>query len=231
MYLAGSAAVCAAATLPPALALPPDARGAAYAAAALAGFWLLASLAASWLVYDRSPLMTAAWVPAALGTAPRTWVAIDAGFDGFTPALRAALPRSQGRSLDIYNPALMTEPSIGRARRAAAAGSEQASHRHLPLADRSVEAVVLPLSAHELRSRHARAELFEEVQRVLVYEGRALVVEHLRNLPNFLAFGPGFLHFHSRRAWLRSFAQSNLEVCRELSITPFVRVFVLRRLP
>lgn len=42
-------------------------------------------------------------------------------------------------------------------------------------------------------------------------------------------FGPGFLHFHSRRVWTRCFAAAGLAVHEEFSITPFVRIFVLRR--
>jgi SAM-dependent methyltransferase len=229
MYAAGVGAALGAAALPVLWPLGPAVDAVAQAAAGLAAFWVAASLAASWLVYDRSALTTAGWVSGALGTTPRSWVAIDAGFDGMTAALRRALAGSQGRALDIYDPALMTESSIARARRAEASASEQVSHRRLPLPDASVDAALLLLSAHELRTHQSRRALFDEIGRVLAPDGRVVVAEHLRDLPNFVAFGPGFLHFHSRPAWLRCFTQSNFSICREMSITPFVRVFVLTR--
>jgi hypothetical protein len=56
-----------------------------------------------------------------------------------------------------------------------------------------------------------------------------VVAEHLRNWANFAAFGPGFLHFFSRRTWARCFRQARFVIDLEFSITPFIRVFVLRR--
>jgi SAM-dependent methyltransferase len=199
------------------------------AGSAAAVFWAVASICASWAVYDRSPLMAGRWVGDTLGFTPRSWVVIGAGFDQMTPVLRRLFPASSGRTFDIYDPAVMTEPSIARARRWAGTLAEQADPRRLPLGDGSVDAVVLPLSAHELRGHAARRALFLEVGRTLAGDGRVLVVEHLRDAANFVAFGPGFLHFHSRHAWHRCFAEAGLAVHDEFSITPFVRVFVLAR--
>jgi SAM-dependent methyltransferase len=101
----------------------------------------------------------------------------------------------------------------------------------LPAAAGTIDAVVLPLSAHELRTAAARRALFGEIRRVLAPGGRVVVVEHLRNLANVAAFGPGALHFHSRRTWAQCFSEAAFVVCREFPITPFVRVFVLRAWP
>ncbi len=51
------------------LPVAPEVRAGLYLATGLAGFWVLASLAASWVVYDRSPLMRWGWIPPALGCA------------------------------------------------------------------------------------------------------------------------------------------------------------------
>jgi SAM-dependent methyltransferase len=135
---------------------------------------------------------------------------------------------------DIYDPEEMTEPSIVLARRLRPQGelrqAEPANYRRLPLPTGTIDAAMLLLSAHELRSDEARAALFTELRRVLGPGGRVVVAEHLRDWANFLAYGPGFLHFHSRRTWVRCFARHRFDVHREFSITPFVRIFVLRRL-
>ena len=193
--------------------------------------WLAGSVAASWIIYDRSRLMRWDWIVKVLGFRPRAWMNIHAGLDESTPALRRLLGGSAGRALDIFDPFETTEPSILRARRLARneVAPEAVNFRHLPAPHGSIDAAFLLLSAHELRSHDARTALFAEVARVLSPEGRLVVVEHLRDWANFVAFGPGFLHFHSRKTWLECFAAANLDVLSEFSITPFVRIFVLRR--
>jgi SAM-dependent methyltransferase len=231
-YLTG---LVAAAAAPPIAAMLPATSDAIVAVACfvslLAWLWMLGSLGASWVVYDHSSLMTGLWIREALGFRPRSWINIHAGFDEMTPILRGLFPRSHGRGFDIYDPIEMTESSIARARQSWNTGdSEAASFQHLPAESDAIDAVVVPLSAHELRRHSARVALFTEIHRVLAPGGRVVIAEHLRNVPNFLAFGPGFLHFHSRRTWTRCFSESGFGIFDEFAITPFVRIFILRRL-
>jgi len=69
--------------------------------------------------------------------------------------------------------------------------------------------------------------LFAEAKRVLIPSGRIVVAEHLRSGWNFVAFGPGFLHFWPRREWLRLASAAKLRLVREGRITPFVGYFLL----
>ena len=46
---------------------------------------------------------------------------------------------------------------------------------------------------------------------------------------NFIAFGPGFLHFYPRRQWRHLARQAELAIESEFRITPFIAVFVFRR--
>jgi SAM-dependent methyltransferase len=237
-----AAAIAAAGLVPVAAArlpLPWPIRASAYAATALVVLWILASLLASWVVYDCSRLMEWDWVLQALGFSPKSWINLHAGLDESTPALRKIFKDASGRVFDIFDAREMTEPSIHRARlrslrqlRAGSAGlqSERADYRHLPVATGTIDVATLLLSAHELRSETARSALFTELRRVLGPGGRVIVAEHLRDWANFLAFGPGCLHFHSRRTWALCFSRHRFDIHREFSITPFVRVFVLRRL-
>ncbi len=211
-----------------------------YGGVGLMALWLVTSLVASWLIYDRSRLMDWDWVLQALGYSPASWINLHAGHDASTAALLKIFPSAQGRVFDIYDADEMKERSIVRARlrslrelrrgRPATVSAEPADYRHLPLPKGTIDVAMLLLSAHELRSEEARSALFAELRRVLGPAGRVIVAEHLRDWANFLAYGPGFLHFHSRRTWLRCFSRHRFDVHREFSITPFVRIFVLRRL-
>jgi len=228
-----AAAAAALAIAPPAilrLPLPGAVRLALFAATGLAGFWVAASLVASWVVYDRSPLMRWEWLPRALGFQPEAWINIHSGLDESTPKVRALLG-ARGRVFDMFDPGEMTEPSIVRVRRdKRTVDGEKVDFRHLPVPNGTIEAALLLLSAHELRTDAARIALFTELRRVLGPGGRVVVAEHLRDAANFLAFGPGFLHFHTRGTWTRCFARTRFDIHAEFPITPFVRVFVLRRL-
>jgi SAM-dependent methyltransferase len=216
------------------LAPPAWIRVAAYGSVGLVGLWLLTSLAASWIVYDRSKLMRWDWVLQALGFTPGSWINIHAGLDESTPALRTIFRDARGRVFDMFNAEEMSERSIARARvrsrQSTGAQPERVDFRRLPVPKGTIEAALLLLSAHELRTDEARIALFTELRRVLGPGGRVVVAEHLRDAANFLAFGPGFLHFHSRRTWTRCFSRTRFDIHAEFPITPFVRVFVLRRL-
>jgi SAM-dependent methyltransferase len=96
-----------------------------------------------------------------------------------------------------------------------------------PVDTASQDAVLALSAAHEIRNHSRRASFFKEAKRVLRSGGRVVVVEQLRDLPNFLCFGIAAFHFLSRRTWLRSFRDSGLIVEREFAITPFMRAFVL----
>jgi len=196
-----------------------------------AALWMVASIAASWIIYDRSRLSRWEWIGDAIGLRPRRWINVHAGFDQSTPALQRLLAPSDGRVFDIFDPVEMSEPSVARARRLCRpeVDPEPVDFHHLPVPQDSIDAAFLLLSAHELRTDAARASFFGELHRVLSPAGRIIVAEHLRDCANFAAFGPGFLHFFSRRTWARCFAQARFVIDREFSITPFIRVFVLRR--
>ncbi len=218
----------------PALALFPLnlwLRAALIAGLGLTAYWAVMSLAVSHWVYDRSGICEWEWIPEALAAFPSRWANIHAGFDESSPALHWLFPDARGVTLDIFDPAEMTERSVAVARSAGntTGATMLADFRNLPLATGELDAVFLLFAAHEIRRSDSRLKFFNELRRVLKPGGRAIVVEHLRDWRNFVAFGPGFAHFHSRQTWLDAAGAAGLQVVRELCFTPFVRVFVLHQ--
>jgi len=224
--MAALAAILAVVLLP----MPRFVAVLATAATAAALLWSASSLLVSHWIYDRSPLREWDWLAGLFPAPPRRWTSLHAGLDETFGALARIFPAEAGTVLDIYDPVEMTEPSIARARRLSLDRSAKpADFRSLPLPDGSQDAVFLIFAVHELRRPESRLRLFQEIARVLAPGGRAVLVEHLRDGRNFLAFGPGFLHFLPRREWLRVAAAAGLAVREERRVTPFVAVLVLEK--
>ncbi len=195
-------------------------------------FWLAASVVTAHYVYDRSGLYGLGWLGLHLPEARRRWVNFHAGLDETSAGLARVCGSATGAALDIYDAREMTEPSIGAARRRGirAVVPAAADWRALPLADGSVDVALVMFVAHELRRGPARAEWFREVARVLRRGGRAAVVEHVRDGANWLAFGPGALHFFPAAAWRRAGEEAGLGLRAEVRLNRFVRLFVLERM-
>jgi SAM-dependent methyltransferase len=191
--------------------------------------WMTTSLLVSHYVYDRSGLYDFRWMLERIPSQPRTWLNIHCGLDQTSSLLLSVFPGSKGQILDIFDPVEMTEPSIVRARGGSTALSDTptANFRSLPVPSSTCDAVFLIFAAHEIRNGSSRREFFGEVARILSANGSVVMIEHLRDLPNFVGFGPGFLHFQSRREWLCVASSANLVAAREFALTPFVRVFLL----
>ena len=192
----------------------------------------LISLAVSTYVYDYAGLYELGWLPARITPEPGIkLLTISAGFDEITPLLAQRWPAEQLLAVDFYDPTRHTEVSIKRARQAypPVPGTKQVSTNALPLATHSADYALAFLAAHEVRDPAERAAFFREIGRVLKPTGEIIVVEHLRDTANFLAYTIGFFHFHSRRAWLATFRAAGLQVAQEIKITPFLTAFILRK--
>jgi signal transduction histidine kinase len=198
-------------------------------ATAPAAFWTCSSLLVSYYVYGRPALYSLGWLDQCLSRAPRRWVFIHAGLDETSGRLAARYPSSESQVLDIFDAREMTERSIQEARSTQTRRSKRADWRALPLNDAEMDTAFLVFAAHELRRPEARAQFFREVARVLRQDGEVILVEHLRDGANFLAFGPGFLHFLDERAWRQAAVAGGLQIRDRFQVTPFVNVFVLRR--
>jgi SAM-dependent methyltransferase len=229
------AAALAASAVAPAIAatglLPAWASLLLSLAAACSLYWLVASLLASHWIYDRSPTADWSWLPAVVhsgGFAPRRWINVHAGYDTATACLRRLFP-AESATIDLFDPQLLTEASIHRARALYPPSADTVAGKPdaLPLESRSCDAAFLLLAAHELRVPALRRQLFTEIRRVLRPGGRVLLAEHARDAANFLAFGPGFWHFLPSGTWPALARDTGFRVIGSGRVTPFVRWYLL----
>lgn len=189
------------------------------------------SLFVSWYVYDRSRLYDFKWLETNVDDSSLRVANIHAGFDETSRLLDARFPRAKILVFDFYDPLKHTEVSIRRARKASPPfpGTKAIATQRLPLDDASMDHVVLFLAAHEIRDEDERVTFFREIHRVLKPTGKAHVSEHLRDLPNFLAYNIGFFHFIPKLSWYRTFDKASLKLSEEIKHTPFITTFVLRK--
>lgn len=199
---------------------------------ALAGsaYFLVGSLGVSHFIYDRSDLYRWEWFKRAMrGANLRQAIFCHSGFDETSTELRERCGALQWQILDHFDASRMTEASIRRARAKfpPTAGTLPSRYDAWPVAAESADVVIALLAIHELRRETERSAWFAESKRCLRQGGRVVLVEHMRDAANFLAFGPGFLHFHSPASWRRCWVGAGFRSIDEFRITPFVRIFVL----
>jgi SAM-dependent methyltransferase len=196
--------------------------------AVAAAFSVLLSLLATWHAYDASGLYQVSWLAPELGNARRA-ANVHAGFDETSVPLMSAFPRTHWHVLDFYDPAKHTEISIRRARKARPPAPDTMAIRtdQIPLADSSLDRLLLILAAHEIRDDDERVEFFRELKRVLAPGGRVIVTEHLRDPANIAAYSIGAWHFHPRDAWLATFQAAGFRVAREFHNNLLITTFVL----
>jgi SAM-dependent methyltransferase len=198
-------------------------------AAVVAAWYACASFGAFHWMFDRSELLSGMWLREEVTQTPRRWVQINAGLEETTLPVSDVFPEAEGTTLDLFDPATMTEPAVTRARQQRAdKAAIFAQPESLPVEDGWTDLIVVTLAAHEIRSGPRRERLFQELRRIVSPAGTVIVVEHLRDLADALAFGPGIMHFFPRAEWLRLGRLAGLKIERERPITPFVRVFVYR---
>jgi hypothetical protein len=184
------------------------------------------SLTVSWYVYDYSDLYTLDWMDF---PAIHQLVNINAGFDETSILLAEKFPGAALTVFDFYDPAKHTEISIERARKAYGPypGTINISTDDIPLV--SADLICMMLAAHEIRNSAERMMFFSLLKERLNDQGQMIVLEHLRDLPNFMAYNIGFFHFFSKKEWRRTFTGAGLTIHKEIKVTPFLSAFILQK--
>jgi hypothetical protein len=190
---------------------------------------LTISLIASYWIYDKSEIYSLLSLKSSKPTTRENWFTINAGFDEISPTLKTQFPDVKLRILDFYDPEKHTEASIGRARNAYPPHpeTETITSDHIPVEDNSTEKIIAFFSLHEIRSHEERVTTFNDLRRTLTENGELHLTEHLRDLPNLLAYNLGALHFHTRKVWEKTFDQSHFVIKSATKTTPFVTTFIL----
>ena len=194
-------------------------------------FTTFISLLISYYVYDLSGLYDFKWLDKIDIQRQFKIVNINAGFDETSSLLKSKFINSELTVLDFYNPKKHTEISIKRARKAypPCTNTLRVETSSLPLADCSVDKIFAFLSVHEIRDKKERHLFFKELYRVTQVNGQVFILEHMRDIANFLAYNIGAFHFHTKKTWLSAFYSAGFMIKNEVKITPFITLFILEK--
>lgn len=195
----------------------------------LMGLPIILSLVTSFYIYDFSNLYHFDWLLKYATREKKKILFIHAGFDEMSSLIQSEFPNSLVVHADFYDPVQHTEVSIKRARKAypPSAGTVWQDTQNMRLMDAPFDYIFVLLAAHEIRQSDQRSIFFKEQKKLLEARGKIFVLEHLRDLPNFMAFNIGFFHFFSRNSWLTTFHQAGLVLEQEVKQTPFISLFTL----
>jgi hypothetical protein len=191
----------------------------------------LISLVVSYYIYDTTDLYGLPFMKEMSITENSIIVNINAGFDETSELIKQKYPLSHLITYDFYDPKKHTEISIERARKAYPTYPNTISinTNSIPLANDSVDIIVLFFSLHEVRHHEERIQFLQLLQQKIKVSGTILIVEHQRDFMNFLTYNFGFLHFYGTRTWLANFKAANLSLVTHRKFTPFISIFTLQK--
>lgn len=192
---------------------------------------LAISLVVSCYIYDFTGFYTLDWLDAMPIGNPKKIININAGFDETSALLQARFPEAEMTVLDFYDPEKHTEVSIKRARKKYPPYPRTVAveTRNLTIKDGVSNVVFLIFAAHEIRDFKESLIFFAEVRRILDAQGKIVLVEHLRDWPNFLAYTVGFFHFFPKSRWHKIIEANGLKIASENKLTPFTHVFIITK--
>lgn len=189
-----------------------------------AGFWTPVSLAASWWVYDLSPLRHWRFFADRLPRPPSRILLVVAGFDEVSPVLGEVFP---GVEIDVVDVVDEAGASVRRARRLYPADAPIVQPAELGRGQ-TYDLVLFAQSAHEIGDPLPRHAMFAAARAAVGDTGSVVVVEHVRDMANAIAFGPGCWHFQTAATWRESFVAGGLLTMDHTTVTPLVHCWVLR---
>jgi SAM-dependent methyltransferase len=191
-------------------------------------YGLIMPLIVSAYVYDFSGYYNFHWLKnSAINPNAGSIVNINAGFDETSFIIKSNFPQSDLKVFDFYDSKRHTEPAIVRARKVSLTypNTVEIKTSTIPLEDNSVDIIFLLSAAHEIRNYKEKVVFLRECHRICKPNGKVIMMEHLRDFPNFLAFSIGFTHFFSRSTWKSAFTKAGFGNFDETKFTPFMSIF------
>jgi len=189
----------------------------------------IASIVAFYWMYDTNTFFSCAWIPEKLKLSPKHCLQVSLGLKETTLQLNEVFSNCNHETLDIFDPLIMTEPGLRRARKCQNLSPNTCvPFNNFPIQDHWANSSFLILAAHEIRDQRKRDELFVEMIKKTREGGDLIVVEHIRNLLSYISFGPGAFHIYPKKEWTRISEKFNLELIEQFWVNPYIYVYKFR---
>jgi len=191
----------------------------------------IGSLVGSHYIYDLAGFYELKWMDKYNIKSNAKIVNINAGFDETSHLIKRKYPSIDLQVIDFYDEQNHNEVSIKRARKKY---QPYPNTKHIKTNDNflqknTIDFVFCILSAHEIRNDMERIVFFNQLKNSISDDGKIIVVEHLRDQFNALAYTIGAFHFLSHQTWLRTFKKSGLIIESQQKFTPFLTIYNLKK--
>jgi ubiquinone/menaquinone biosynthesis C-methylase UbiE len=150
---------------------------------------------------------------------------IDLGLRRQAMLLSSRLTTGMITVIDVYNPQLMTDSSLSRARRQAPSAIQDprldwydGQFNLLPLPDSCVEAVFISQVLSEFNQHGDRQVLLREIKRILKPNGRLLLAEQTASWLNWLLVGSSTAKLQPVEYWHDLLVEAGFDVIRQEQI-------------
>ena len=193
---------------------------------------ILASIAASYILYDNSDLYELKGLNEFLDWGKiENAVVIHASFDPLSRKLEEKYDHVKFTVCDIYGNRHEHENGIEVSKKMYPPNPKEIriSPDTLPFENESQDIILAVTALHEILDHQKRVLFFKEAKRILKKGGLIIISEQFRDVTNFIFFNIGSFHFLSQKQWKKSISPAEMKIFENKKITPFANMLILKK--
>ncbi|MEN4761079.1 methyltransferase domain-containing protein [Chryseobacterium sp. C39-AII1] len=193
---------------------------------------IIASLAASYTLYDKSDMYELKNLNGIIDWEKiENTILVHASFDPLSKSLEEKYPNLNLTVCDIFGNRHEQEKGIETSKKIFPPHPKEIkiSPNRLPFEDKSQDVILAITSLHEILDHEQRVLFFKEAKRILKDDGIIVVSEQFRDFTNFVFFNIGAFHFLSEKDWKKAISSANLKIVRNQKLTPFSNMLIIKK--
>ena len=192
---------------------------------------IMASILASYILYDKSDLYTLNNLRGILDFEKiENVVLIHASFDPLSKKIENKYPNLNLTVCDIFENRHEQDKGIKISKKIFPPNLKEIKiiPSELPFEDKSQDVILAITALHEILDHNKRVLFFKEAKRILKEGGLIIVSEQFRDVTNFTFFNIGAFHFLSQKKWEKAISEAGLKILKNEKITPFANMLIVK---